>query len=123
MSNFEGPVTIESTGSAVEFSGIGFRPDHLELRVGPKNNSAALVQKCEGFVDEGGYYGCFSEYIDATSSEQKRFDNKVLYHRERVGGTLSTVIEATFHSFTNDGFKLNISQASANYDVWISASN
>lgn len=121
MSNFSGSFTIASTGSPVTFSGIGFQPTRLKFTVGGKSNSATVIQRCDGWVDETGYYGTHSHYGDSTGFESKHFNTKVLYHRERIAGTLTTVLDATFHSFTADGFKLNVTTANSNYPVWVEA--
>ena len=121
--NIVGGIAVATTGSALSFSGFGFRPTSLKFTVGAKSGSAAVNQLSLGWVDSTSYQGASSNYSDSTGHESKFFNTKCLYVRERVAGTMTTVIEATFHSFTNDGFKLNVTTANSNYDVWVEASD
>lgn len=121
MANWAGSFTLASTGTAINITGIGFTPTRLKFTVGGKSNSATVIQRSDGWVDETGYIGYHSHYGDSTGFESKHGTNKCLFHRERILGTLTTVLDATFHSFTADGFKLNVTTANANYPVWVEA--
>lgn len=123
MSNFFGGATIASTGSPITISGVGFTPTNLKFTVTSKSNSSANVLHALGWVDETGYQGADSMYGDSTGHESKHWTTKCLYVRDRVGGVMTTVLEATFHSFTADGFKLNVTTANPNYQVWIEATD
>lgn len=123
MSNFYGGMTLASTGAPVTISGVGFLPTNLKFTVTSKSGNSANIVHALGWVDETGYEGAHSMFSDASGAESKNFSDRCLYVRDRVSGTITTVVEANFHSFTNDGFKLNVTTANPNYQVWIEATN
>lgn len=122
MSNLDGGITLGTTGAARTFTGFGFTPTHLTFRVGAKSASSSVDQFCYGTVDSTGYMTYTSQFSDTTGAQSKAGTNKCIVHYERVAGVITKVLEADFHSFTSDGFKLNVTTANSSYDVYVEAS-
>lgn len=118
MSHWTGRVTVSIPGNNA-FTGIGFQPTWMNLRVSQKNGTTETCNHlCLGSGD-GTRSNCSSFYSDATSSTTLDSNTKIISHWERVGGTLTEILAATFVSFDSDGFTLNASTASSNYKVTV----
>lgn len=123
MANFDSSIAVGTTGTGVTFTGFGFRPTHLTFRIGAKNGSSAANQFCYGTVDETGWMTYTSQFSDGSGHQSKAGTNKCFVHYERVSGTITKVLEASFNSFTNDGFKLNVTISSPYYEVFVEATD
>lgn len=124
MSNFDSSITLGTAGTARNFTGFGFTPTHLTFRVCAKGaTSASSAVFCYGTVDVTGYMTCTTTYGDSTGHQSKNYTDRCVSVWERVSGTLTEVLNANFHSFTSDGFKLNVTTQNANYDVFVEATD
>lgn len=118
MSYWTGRVTVSSTGSN-SFTGVGFRPTWMRIRVSKKNSTTETVcHLCMGSAD-GTNQNCSYIYGDSTSHKTDDMNTKLISHWERVSGTLTEVIAATFGSFDADGFTINATTPSASYKVTV----
>lgn len=116
MSTFTGGLTFSSTGSSISYTGVGFQGNDLQLTVGGKSGNSAVTQISIGNAD-GTRQNCISAFGDATSHKSTRVNTHCIQHYERVSGTITKVLEASFVSFDADGFTLNITVANVNYSV------
>lgn len=119
------PVTSTGTGASAVAFNIGFQPDDLTFRIFSKNGSTTSTQLCIGGVDDTNYQIYDSQASDNSLAAPKNVGgtNKVWSVWENVGGVWTEVMSANFHSYTANGFKLNIPTTSANYDVQIIATS
>ena len=123
MANIDGPITCSVQGTARTFTGFGFTPTHLDFEVVVKSNSGAIQQRCIGSVDSGGYMQYHYSFDDGTTIDSSAGTDRCIFMKEKVSGVLTEVLRATFHSFTSDGFKLNVTTASGSYPVHVKATN
>lgn len=122
MGYYCGRVTVSSTG-ANAFTGVGFQPTAVRIRVSQKVGTTETCNHlCIGTAD-GTRQNCSSMYTDATGSTTKDVNTKLISHWERVSGTLTEVLAATFTSFDADGYTFNASTPNANYQVTVEAWN
>ncbi len=117
MSNFFGGFTIVNTGVQT-YSGVGFQGTEIEFFCGSKNGSSTSVdQQLIGSVDSTSYNQAKTWFRDSTGFKYIEYTDRCISVWERVSGTLTEVIRASFHSWTADGFKLNVTTANANYTI------
>jgi len=124
MANFNDAITIATTGtgaSAVSISGLPFTPTSLKFVVSAKSNSSGVIQYCSGQVDSTGYMTFDSIYGDSTGFQSKAGTNKVISLYERVSGTLTEVLNMSWHSYIASGFKLNVTATSTSYTIHLFA--
>lgn len=117
MSNFFGGFTVSGTGVQT-YSGVGFQGTEIEFYIGSKSGSSTtLDQLCIGSVDSTGYTQAKSWFRDSTGFKYIESTSKCISVWERSGGVITEVLNATWHSWTADGFKLTVTTANANYLV------
>lgn len=117
MSNFKGGFTISNTGIQT-YSGVGFQGSEIDFYLGSKNGSStSLDQQLIGSVDSSGYCQAKTWFRDSSGFKYIEYTDRCIAIWERVAGTLQLVLNATFDSWTADGFKLNVATANANYQV------
>ena len=122
MSHWTGRVTVSSTGNNA-FTGIGFQPTWMNLRVSKKTSTTETVEHlCIGSAD-GTRQNCSYIYGDSTSRTTDDFNTKCISHWERISGVLTEVLSCTFVSFDADGFTLNAVAGNANYRVTVDCGN
>jgi hypothetical protein len=122
MSFWTGRVTVSGTGNNA-FTGVGFQPTWIRIRVSKKNGTTETCSHlCLGATD-GTNMNCSYIYSDSTSSKTDDFNTKLISHWERVAGTLTEILACTLTSFDADGFTINASTASANYKVTVECGN
>ena len=121
MNYFSGNFSTNGITCNRAITGIGFQPSYLRFTLSQKTTtSEAFVHFSEGFTD-GTSQSCHSLYWDSTGGQSKQFTDKVINHVNRVGGTLTDVIKATFVSFDADGLTLNFSTTTSGYRVHVEA--
>lgn len=123
MNSF-GPITLTTTGSganARSFTGFGFDPSELEFEVGAKNNSSAHVNFSIGAVDSSDAQFCNSGYASTTITSRQSYTDRCIQVWEYTGGNWVEVLQANFHSYITDGFKLNVTIANPSYQVFVKA--
>lgn len=121
MANTFGPVTLALTG--LRTTTIGIAPTSLRFIIGAKNSSSTVIQSAHGAVDSSGFQSVLTWYGDSTGFQSTTSTSKCISVWERVSGTLTEVLSASFDSYTASGFKLNITTANSNYQVFIEAQN
>lgn len=127
---YVGSITLGTSGTAKAFN-VGFQPTWAEFMVCGKNTGTtdAVLHCSEGAVDTTKYTYCASTYSDTTgaSSEMIVGDGtsifKVVKQKERVGGAISTVLDADFNSFYSSGIKLNVNTPNTQYPVIVRCGN
>lgn len=117
MSFYTGYVTLSGTGSQ-SYTGIGFQPSFIIFTVGQKTGSDNNAHFSQGRAD-GTRQSVTSIYWDATGGKtvNTSSNSKCVSHYERVGGTITEVLNASLTSFDADGYTLNQTTGSANYQV------
>lgn len=121
MAFFRGVSTTPVSTGSTSLTGFGFQPNEVEIELCQKTSTAeAFVHYSSGSAD-GTRQGCVSIYSDATSSQSKESNAKIISHWNRVTGTLTEVIAATFTSFDADGVTLNFSATITGYHMHIRA--
>lgn len=116
MSRLVGGATITGSGN-VAFTGVGFQPNYIRITLSQKGTDS------QGHISVGCSDGTnqlvHSTYSDTTGSKTVRSTSKIVSHYERVSGTITEVINASFVSFDADGFTLNIATGNANYQAMV----
>jgi hypothetical protein len=116
MAYYTGQITLDSSGTGVSFN-LGGRPNWIKFRVGQKAGTTETCSHvCLGQCD-GLYQYCTSTYSDTSGATTVDSDTKVVSHRERVSGTITEVLQASFNSFYASGVKLNVTIPNSNYPV------
>lgn len=103
-----------STGNQ-QLSGLTALPQFLILTYSQKNATDNVAHFSQGFTD-GTVQRVDSTFADTTGAKTVKSTAKVLSHYERVAGTITEVIAASFVSFDNlgggsYGFTLNFTVA------------
>jgi hypothetical protein len=117
-----------SEGSTVNHSvtGLSFLPTGVRFQIGGRSGTnETRVQHSVGNMD-GANQTCVSIFQDSTGSKTKTYTNRCINHFERVSGTITEKIIATFVSFNNDGggvygFTVNFTAADSNYPILFEA--
>lgn len=122
MSSCVGAVTFGTTGSPITVSGVGFTPTEVEFFVGAKTGSSAALQIMRGAAD-GTNQWYLDDTFDGTNRKSITGTNKCISVYEWNGSNYAEVLSATFHSFTADGFKVNVTIANSDYQVKFLARN
>lgn len=108
MSNFFGALTIAGTGTQT-FSGVGFQGTEIEFIVGASGGASTTeMPLCVGSVDSSGFVTAQTWNNDGGNIKLTRSTSKCVSLWRRVSGVWTEVINATFHSWTSDGFKLSV---------------
>lgn len=122
MSFWTGRGTLSITGDNA-FTGIGFRPTRLRVRVSKKNGTTeTVIHLCLGATD-GTNQNCSYIYGDGTNFTSDDLNTKIISHWEKVSGTWTEVLSATFKSFDADGFTITTVAGNANYKVTFETGN
>lgn len=121
MAFITGVSTTGSTTGNKSYTGFGFKPSYARFTLSQKTGTTeGFIHFSQGWTD-GTNSSCHSIFQDATSSQSKEFTNQVISHWNRVSGTLTEVIAATFVSFDADGLTLNFSAITTGYHVHFEA--
>lgn len=116
MSYATGRFTLSTTGLST--FAVGFQPTWARFRVAGKTSADAVTHLSLGGTD-GTNQNCGSIFTDATGSSSFDVSTKVVSQYERVSGTITEVLAASFDSFVATGVKLNVSTANTGYRVTI----
>jgi len=117
MSNKKVGFTITSSGNGQSYTGVGFQSNDIDFEVGPKGGSGSVIQDCSGGVDEN-----LNQYVidnngntvSTTSMKAEKLNNRCILVWEKISGTWTKIIEASFVSFDSDGFTIDVQTAHAN---------
>lgn len=124
MSSFLAATTSFGT-TGVKTIDVGFQPIGMRITVCQKfNTSQTFSHWSYGVV--GSYEAellqfCHSTFQDTTGGQSKTYSDRIVSHWERVAGTLTEKVAATFDSFTTTELKINVTTADANYQFLIEA--
>lgn len=118
-----GSFTPAVTGN-ISVTGLSFLPDEIVFRLGSATGSVdtTVLRRCDGWTTANNQ-SYDSWFRDSTGTYQKAATDKCITHYDRVSGTVTPVVEATFVSFdtiipgSNYGFTLNFTAVNANYQV------
>lgn len=119
----DGTISYGSTGTKSTIV-CGFQPDEIDFRVsglyggGDTDAHFSLGKYIAGATIPQHVDSVFN---DTTNSESISDDTKVIKHLEWNGSAVSPVIEATVNSVSATGFALNLTQASAAYNIYFVA--
>lgn len=106
---------------------LGFQPTWAIITVSEKSGSDNAAHTSEGKVNTNPgptvYQYCQSTFADADGADTFKSSAHLVQHYERVGGVITKVLSASFHSFTPSGIKLNVDIPNNNYQVLIEAGN
>lgn len=120
MSHATGRVTLSITGDN-SITGLGFQPTWMNIRVSKKNGvTETVIHECLGNAD-GTNQNCSYIYGDGTNFKTDDFNTKIVSHWEKVSGTWTEVLSATFKQFDTDGFTLTTVAGNTNYKVTFEA--
>lgn len=109
--------TISTSGNGVVVSTPGFQGSFAEIKVsGLFGATDSTVRFSLGFMD-GTRQNCDSLFSDGTLFDSRKVTNKVISLWDNVGGTLTEVLSASFHSFTATQLKLNVATPNSGYQV------
>lgn len=117
-----GTVTYSSNGLKTIYLGTPTQPTSADIIVQNKYgvNEGVIRHVSIGHADSTGQR-VTSYFKDATGQASFDSTSKIISHYERVGGAITEVMAATFDSFTANGIKLNITNANADYLIYIRA--
>lgn len=120
MAYFLETVTHSTTG--VKTRTIGFQPQALRITIGKKVGvTVNSIQQSVG-VSDGTLQYVDSIYGDTAALATKRDTAKLVSQWEKVAGTWTEVVAATFDSFTATEVKYNVTTGNVNYqfqiEVW-----
>ena len=126
MADFaSGTFSQGSTGNA-SLTGLTFLPKYLRFTIsGRFGTTETVVQFSTGNTD-GTNQSAHSIFQDTTSSRSKAYTNRCVNHFQRVSGSITEKLVATFVSFDNNGggsygFTLNFTAADSNYQIHFEA--
>lgn len=110
-----------ATGN-VPVGGCTSLPTYLRFTVcGRSGTNETVTMYSSGFTD-GNLNKAFSIYQDSTGSRSRYFNDRCVSHLNRVTGTITEIINASWVSFDNNGggdfgFTLNFTAANSNYPI------
>lgn len=116
---FAGTTTFGTTG--IKSLNLGFKPALVQLRVCAKYNTPQTFSHLSLGESDSYSQQVTSTYQDTTGGYSKNDLTKVVSHYERVGGVITEVLSAEFHSFTASGVKINVLIGNPNYQVILTA--
>lgn len=122
MARALGTVTLDTAGT--QTFNLGIAPTWVTLTVCASNATTDTVDhKSEGKATAVKQY-CQSTFCD-DSSGKRSFNSSahVVQHYERVSGSITKVLSASFSAFTTNGITLNVDTPHSNYKVLIEAGN
>lgn len=103
-------------------TGIPFLPTLVEFHIGGRSGTnETRIQRSDGNMD-GANQTCISIFHDSSGSRTRTYTNRCINHFERVSGTITEKIVATFVSFDNNGggvygFTVNFTASDSNYPI------
>lgn len=115
MAHASGRFTLSGTGLST--FALGFQPTWANFRVTGKAGDTVCHGSWGG--TDGTNQNCGSTYMDTTGGASFDVNTKVVSHYDRVAGTITEVLSASFDSFVATGVKLNVAIANTNYKVTI----
>ena len=118
MSYFCGITAHGSTGTKAVT--VGFQPTGMRITVAQKFGVTDNYAHQSVGVSSGTTTSCTSLFQD-TAGGLTINSGKIVSHYERVGGNITEVIAANFHSFTATQVKYTITTANVNYNLLIEA--
>jgi len=121
MSYYTGRLTISSSG--INTFTVGFAPTWARFRVSQKVGTVETTNHLSLGGTDGTRQNCSSFFTDGSGNTCFDTNTKVVSHYERVGGTVTEVLAATFDSFTATGVKVNASIPNASYQVTLECGN
>lgn len=119
MSYATGRLTLGITGSSTFV--IGFQPTWARFRVMGKSGDTVSHLSLGG--TDGTTQNCGSNYMDTTGGASFDVNTKVVSHYERVSGTITEILAASWTAWTATGVTLNVITANSNYRVTIECGN
>lgn len=120
MAHVLGPITLSLSG--LRTFNIGIAPTWLHLTVCEKITGDTVSHFSFGKAETGSQY-CMSTFADTAGADSFNSSAHIVQHYERVGGSITKVLSASFDSFTATGFKLNVDIPNSNYKVLVEAGN
>ncbi len=111
------------TATGTQTLSLGFQPKRVRFTCSQKDSGSndTIAHKSDGTVTNGSsgtWSECESFYTDTTGSQSFRFDDRLVSHYERVGGTITEIFRINFNSWTTNGMKVDIAVLSgSNYVV------
>lgn len=112
-----GVTSTPSTTGNRSVTGLGFQPAYLRFTLCQKTGvSETFVHLSEGSTD-GTNQRCVSVFQDSTGSKSLESTALCIDHMNRVTGTITDVIKASFISFDADGFTLDYTATISGYHV------
>ncbi len=115
-----GPVTF--TGTGIKTISVGFQPTWARFVVVSKTSSQSFAHTSLGESD-GSFQWVASTFHDSTGGLSANSNSKVVSHYERVGGTITEVLAASFDSFTATAVKVNVTIGNGAYQVYLTCGN
>lgn len=116
-----GTIAYGTTG--VKTITCGFQPVMVRITVAQKTSTSQTFEHRSvgtGWLldsDPAQYYA--ATFQDTTGGKTVSGIDKIVSHWERVSGTLTEKVAATFDSFTATAAKINVTTADANYDLFV----
>lgn len=120
MSRVTGLITL--TGTGLKTISVGFQPTWARLEVCAKTTPQGFSHTSAGETDGSSQF-VLSTFQDTTGGYSVNSASKVVSHYERVGGTITEVLAASFDSFTASGIKLNVITGNSAYQVLLTCGN
>lgn len=121
ISNF----TVGSTGNK-SITGLTFLPTELDFWIAQKTGTTESFAHLSVGATNGTSQTAHSMLQDTTGGKTESYFDRCVYHLNRVSGTVSGVLSASFVSFDNNGggdygFTLNFTAADSGYKVYFRA--
>ncbi len=126
MARYLGYVTLSGTPGLKTFNltGITTAPTWATLTVCEKSTTDTAAHTSEGKILVTPNYTrqrCQSTYADTSGADSFNSSTHCVQHYERVSGSITKVLSASFDSFTSTGIKLNVDIPNADYQLLIEA--
>jgi hypothetical protein len=118
MSYVNGQITLGATGT--KNVTIGFQPTWVRFVVSAKGTGDTAAHMSVG-VGSTSNQSCDSFFADTTGAKSVQSTSKVVSHYERVSGSITEKLAASFTGTSATGFSLNVTAADTGYTVDIEA--
>lgn len=119
MAYFCGTTTQGTTG--IKTINVGFQPSRLNFTVCQKFGTNEPYHHLSVGRADGTRQSVNSTYQDTVDGLSLNSTAKCISHYERVAGTITEVLAASFDSFTATGFKINVTIPNASYQIFVEA--
>lgn len=123
MTRQEGYITLAATGLNTFNLGFSTAPTWAEFIVSEKTTGDNVAHLSIGSALLSTNQHCNSTYADAIDGDTFKSNAFVVQHYERVSGSITKILSASFDSFTTSGIKLNVDIANNTYQVLVKAGN